>query len=406
MKTIAYLLASIIACGVLLMPTSMVLAADQPARLAVAWEMTSEGRDGPMTPTLTISQDGVSLKGTLTRRCGDPPPEGAVTEDKLNFTVKRHTPDGDRSVIEYLGTAEGDSVKGPFQSGLFDWGHETEGPCVQPATPFYVPLSGVGRLAALSFAPTESVGVFTSAQALYSSSTEYSGSAEPSPVPAPPAGPGPRGIGAGVRVSSLGIGGEAAVELTGSTNLRGGFNLFGYSRGFSKDGISYAASLSWHSAEAHFDWFPFGGRIHLSPGLLVYNGNTISANASVPGGRTLTLNGVNYLSDPANPVSGSGKIGFNKAGPSVMLGWGNLVRRRGKGFVVNFEAGIAYQGAPKATLNLGGGVCSSNGVNCRSIASDSVVQANVAAEQTKINHDMSPFKVYPLISLGLGYRFR
>jgi hypothetical protein len=406
MKTIAYLLAYIIACGVLLMPTSMVLAADQPAKLAVAWEMTSDGRDGPMTPTLTISQDGVSLKGTLTRRCGDPPPEGAVTEDKLNFTVKRHTPDGDTSVIEYLGTAEGDSVKGPLQSGLFDWGHETEGSCVQPATPFYVPLSAVGQLPALSFAPSEGVGVFTSAKALYSSSTEYSGSAEPPPVPAPPAGNGPRGIGAGVRVSSLGIGGEAAVKLTGSSNLRGGFNLFGYSRGFSKDGISYAASLSWRSAEAHYDWFPFGGGLHLSPGLLAYNGNTISANASVPGGHTLTLNGVHYLSDPASPVSGSGKIDFNKAGPSVMLGWGNLVRRRGKGFVVNFEVGIAYQAAPKATLNLGGGVCSSNGSNCRSIASDATVQANVAAEQTKINHDISAFKVYPLISLGLGYRFR
>ena len=406
MKTIAYLLVSTFACGVVMMWTSIVLAADQPAKFAVAREMTSADPNGPMTQTLTISQDGGSIKGSLTQRCGDPPAEGAVTEDKLNFTVKRHTQDDDTRVIEHIGIAEGHSVYGPLQSEVFGWGHERGGWCLQTATPFYVPPGGVGQLPALSFAPSESIGVFTSAKALYSSSTEYSGSAEPSPVPAPPAGHGPRGIGAGARVSSLGIGGEAAVELTGSSNLRGGFNFFGYSRSFSKDGISYAASLSWRSAEAHYDWFPFGGGIHLSPGLLVYNGNTIKANASVPGGHTLTLNGLQYLSDPANPVSGSGKIEFNKAGPTVMLGWGNLVRRRGKGFAVNFEVGIAYQGAPQATLNLGGGVCSSNGLNCRSIASDATVQANVVAEQRKINHDISPFKVYPLISLGFGYRFR
>jgi hypothetical protein len=89
-----------------------------------------------------------------------------------------------------------------------------------------------------------------------------------------------------------------------------------------------------------------------------------------------------------------------------MVGLGNLVRHRGRRFTVNFEVGAAYQGAPQATLNLGGGVCGSNGLNCRSIASDPVVQANVVAEQKKINHDISPFKVYPLIALGFGYRFR
>jgi len=388
------------------MRTSRVWAADQLAKLAVAWEITSEGRDGPVTPTLALSQEGASLEGTLARRCGAAGAEGAFREDIVNFTATRHSADGDKSVIEYIGRAEGDTAKELLESGRLDWGHETEGSCVQPSTPFDLSLSTVGQLPALSFAPSESIGVFTSAQALHSSSTEYSGLAEPPATPAPQAGNDPRGVGAGARISSLGFGGEAAVELTGSTNLRGGFNLFGYSRGFSRDGISYAASLRWRSAEAHFDWFPFGGGIHLSPGLLVYNGNTVNANASVPGGQTLTLNGVQYLSDPANPVSGTGKLDFNKAGPSVMVGWGNLVRRKGRGFVINFEVGVAYQGAPQATLNLAGGVCSSSGLNCRSIASDPTVQANVAGQQAKINHDISPFKVYPLIALGLGYRFR
>ena len=196
------------------------------------------------------------------------------------------------------------------------------------------------------------------------------------------------------------------MEVTHTTNLRGGFNAFSYSRGFSKDGISYAGDLSFRSAEAHFDWFPLGRGFHLSPGVIAYNGNKVSATANVPGGSTLTLDGVQYMSDPANPVSGSGMITFNKAAPTIMLGLGNLVRRHGRRFSVNLEVGAAFTNAPQATLNLAGGVCGTNGLGCRSIASDPTVQSNVLAEQAKINHDISPLKVYPLISLGFGYRFR
>jgi hypothetical protein len=33
------------------------------------------------------------------------------------------------------------------------------------------------------------------------------------------------------------------------------------------------------------------------------------------------------------------------------------------------------------------------------------VQSNVVAEQAKINKDTSAFKVYPIISIGFGYKF-
>jgi hypothetical protein len=359
-----------------------------------------------MTQTMAITQDRGRIQGTLTGRPGDAPLEGTVTGNKLRLTVKRQPQDGDTLVIEHDGTVEEDCIKGKVHGERFGWKHEEGGSSMRTIVLFSVLLGAVSLLPGLNFAQSGSTGVFTVTKALNWSPSESGGSPEPSPVPASAADPSPRGIGAGVRLSSLGVGGEVAVALTRGSNLRGGFNLFSYSRGFSKDGISYAGSLSWRSAEAHYDWYPFGGGIHLSPGLIAYNGNTVSATASVPGGRTLTLNGVQYLSDPANPVSGNGKIDFNKVAPTVMLGLGNLVRRSGRRFAVNFEVGMAYQGGPLATLNLGGGVCSSNGLNCRSIASDPVVQANVAAEQRKINHDISPFKVYPLISLGFGYRLR
>ena len=67
--------------------------------------------------------------------------------------------------------------------------------------------------------------------------------------------------------------------------------------------------------------------------------------------------------------------------------------------------GVAFQGSPKATLNLACNVCDSPGINCRSVASDPTVQSNIVAEQTKVNNSLSFFKAYPIISVGFGYSF-
>ena len=120
-------------------------------------------------------------------------------------------------------------------------------------------------------------------------------------------------VGIGIKMSLLGAGVEAAVPLTPRSNLRAGFNAFSYDRTFHKDGVNYGGQLSFRSVEAHYDWFPFGGGFHISPGVLAYNGNQLKANASVPGGQTFTLNSTTYASDAADPVAGTGKVAFNRA---------------------------------------------------------------------------------------------
>ena len=119
MKRIACLLAFALTCGVLLICTAQVRAADEPAKVAGTWELTSEGRNGPMTQTLTIQQDGSNIKGTMTGRRGEVPFEGTVTGNKLAFTIKRETPNG-TFTIEYSGTVDGDSMKGTAHSERFD----------------------------------------------------------------------------------------------------------------------------------------------------------------------------------------------------------------------------------------------------------------------------------------------
>lgn len=213
-------------------------------------------------------------------------------------------------------------------------------------------------------------------------------------------------VGAAVKVSLLGIGGEAAVGVTHRSNVRAGFNMISYNRGFDKDGVSYQGQLSFKTFEAHYDIFPWAKSFHISPGVLVYAADPITATASVPGNQSFTLGGADYVSDPTNPVTGNGKIKFNQASPMITMGWGNLVsRKEGHHFSVPVELGVAFQGSPKATLGLAGNVCDSTGVNCRSVATDPTVQSNVISEQNKINNSMSFFKVYPIISVGFGYKF-
>ena len=212
-------------------------------------------------------------------------------------------------------------------------------------------------------------------------------------------------LGIAVKASLLGAGVEAATPLTPCTNLRVGFNMFSYDRGFNKDGVAYAGQLRFLSIEAHYDWFPFEGSFHLSPGALVYNGNQIAADASVPGGNPFTLNNTTYSSDPSDPINGTGKVDFVKAGPMFTVGWGNLLPRNHRHFSVPVELGVIYTGAPRTTLNLRGSACDATGLNCSSTSSYPAFQANVQAEQDKLNKDISAFKFYPVISVGFGFNF-
>ncbi len=206
-----------------------------------------------------------------------------------------------------------------------------------------------------------------------------------------------------VKFSTLGAGIEAATPMTHRSNLRFGFNAFSYSRGIDKDNIHYNADIALRSIEAHYDFFPFDGGFHISPGFLAYLTSPITAASSVPGGQVFTLGGTNFVSDPVSPVRGDGKLDFNRAGPSFTVGWGNLLSRSSKRFTVPFEVGVVYQGAPKATLNLTGSACDPSGVNCRA-TSDPTIQSHVQSEQRKINNDINFFQAYPIISIGFGFK--
>jgi hypothetical protein len=233
------------------------------------------------------------------------------------------------------------------------------------------------------------------------------GNARPEAAEPAPENPGQHNssrVGIGLKISDLGVGVEAAVPLLAKANLRGGVNYFQYNRAMTNDGIHYAGQLQFRSAEAHFDWFPIGG-LHVSPGVLFYNGNQLTATAAVPGGQTFTLSGTSYISDPTLPVTGSGKLSFVKVSPSIMVGVGNLIPRSGRHYSFLFEVGGAYQGSARVALNLTGSVCDPAIPSACKSVSDPTVQANVLAQQQKLSKDINPYRFFPVISMGVGFNF-
>jgi hypothetical protein len=212
-------------------------------------------------------------------------------------------------------------------------------------------------------------------------------------------------VGVAVKASTMGVGFEVATPVAERANVRVGFNVFGLSHDFDRDGIALAAQLKLRSFDTHFDWFPLGGGFHVSPGLMLYNGNEVDATAAVPGGKSFTLGGTPLVSNPASPVGGTTIISFARVAPSVVVGWGSLIPRGDRSWSLPFEVGVLLSRAPSAVIALNGSACSANGTNCRNIATDPGLQTSVASEQARLNSDLSPFKVLPVISLGFSYRF-
>jgi hypothetical protein len=250
---------------------------------------------------------------------------------------------------------------------------------------------------------TDAADIQTDAVAVDNAGNARMEDAGPAPTEKKPGQHSSSHVGIGLKLSTLGAGIETAVPLAAKANLRGGVNFFQYNRAITNDGIHYAGQLQFRSAEAHFDFYPFGG-FHVSPGVLFYNGNQLTASASVPGGQNFTLNGTAYQSDSSNPVTGTGKLDFVKVSPSIMMGFGNLIPRSGRHYSFLFEVGGAYQGSARVALNLTGNVCDSNGANCVP-TSNSTVQANVLAQQQKIRNDINPYRFFPVVSLGVGFNF-
>ncbi|NTV01530.1 MAG: hypothetical protein HGB04_01915 [Chlorobiaceae bacterium] len=206
-------------------------------------------------------------------------------------------------------------------------------------------------------------------------------------APALHAGTGDLAIGA--KAGTLGIGGEATLGLLPGVNARAGYNAYNYDGSTTKDNIGYNYRLKLGSMPLLLDLHPFPmSGFRISGGFIV-NNNRVDATGKPQD--SYNIGGTTYTSGQVGTLTG--KIEFDSTAPYLGIGWGNAVAK-GLPLTICVDAGVMFQGTPKVSLSANG-----------TLASDPAFKANLAKEEATIRDTTDSLKYYPVVSLGLAYRF-
>lgn len=219
-------------------------------------------------------------------------------------------------------------------------------------------------------------------------------------------------------ISPMGLDAELSTEISSHLNLRVTGSFLDHSIRFNSKGFDGTARLRLASARASLDFYPFRSGIRISPGILLYNQNRVSAADTITSGRSFTLNGDTFYSahpdqtTGANPVSGTALLNLHAIRPAFTLtgGWGNTISRSGH-WSFPVEVGVAFVGAPKLDINLRGWACRDRAeTQCADIANPRdptaiQVQTDLHKQVDKWTEDLNPLRTYPILSAGISYSF-
>ena len=221
-------------------------------------------------------------------------------------------------------------------------------------------------------------------------------------------------ISLGGDISPLGIGIKSAIVLTQFFDARALVNFFNYDSGkFELEGFRTDARLHLLSAGGAVDAYPMNSFWRLSSGLLLANGNQLSAKALIVPGTSFTINGQNYYSSKSDPVNGTGVLGMHRHTPSFLasFGFGKFIPRSNRHWSFPSEFGLVFTGSPTISITKSGSVCTDAALTMCSSVSDTANPVGAAfntALQAQINkwqHSLNGVIVYPIFSYSAMYSF-
>ncbi|MGH8144241.1 MAG: hypothetical protein ACREU2_17215 [Steroidobacteraceae bacterium] len=200
-----------------------------------------------------------------------------------------------------------------------------------------------------------------------------------------------------VRAGTTGIGVDYDVALSRSFSARVGYSGFKYDQDVDTSEVHYSGDFKLSMVSAVIDWYAFHGGFHVSAGA-IGDGTRLDVVGHPAAGSTYTLNGHAYSAADVGSLTGRVKFG-NPVSPYVGIGWGDPVGANGHLHFL-FDVGAIYGGTPNVTLTA---VCGrgapAGGTTCRQL------QPDVQAQRAKLAHDVTIVQWYPVLDLGLAYRF-
>lgn len=197
----------------------------------------------------------------------------------------------------------------------------------------------------------------------------------------------------GPKIGTTGLGAEASLALTETVSLRGAYSVFDYDTDFDDTDVRYDAEFDKDSISLLLDWNPGNGGFRISAGAYAHSDNKVSVLATPTAGGTYTFNDNTYNASDIGSVLGS--VSFNKTTPYLGIGWGNTSRATGLTFMV--DLGVQLQDSPNVVLVSTN--CSLPASACAQLNSD------LQAEVQELEDDGDDFKMWPVLNVGLMYRF-
>lgn len=196
-------------------------------------------------------------------------------------------------------------------------------------------------------------------------------------------------VAVGVTAGTTGVGAEVQFALGPIFVLRGAVDTLGYDLDETYDDVDYSGRFDFDTVGGFVDLHPLANGFFVSGGAYVGQRDIgLNATPSAPvniGGQTFT---------PAQVGTLTGQIKLKDVAPFAGLGFDNTFTRSSRwGF--RALAGVAWSDEPEVGLESTGG----------SLSNDPTFRARLAEERASIQSDVEDYGFYPVLQLGLNYKF-
>lgn len=195
----------------------------------------------------------------------------------------------------------------------------------------------------------------------------------------------------GVGIGTTGISLDAKARLTDRLYARAGYNFLEFDLDDEEyDGVVYDADTDFSTFNAALDYHPFDNSFFVSGG--VYAGErTLELVGDLAG--PVEIGGQVFTPAQVGSLTGTANIGDDLV-PFVGFGFDSRLSVKGP-FSYFVQAGVIFTGSPDVSLASVGGT----------LSGDPLFQAELAAEEQRLQDEVDDYEYYPVLNFGLTYNF-
>jgi hypothetical protein len=187
----------------------------------------------------------------------------------------------------------------------------------------------------------------------------------------------------------LGAGAEVALKINDLFVVRGGISWIGFDADRKIEDIDYSADLEFLNGSLLVDLHPFRNGFRVTGGAYLGE-NTVDLDGTPS--ENVKIGGKTYT--PAEVGTLEGELDLNTFAPYFGMGWISG-HDKAEGIQFHIDAGVKFGGDPSVELTSAGGI----------LSTDPGLIADIEEEAENIEDDLKLLGFYPVIGLGVSYRF-